>query len=79
MTWNFTQERPAVLRCGAKCRRQQLSLMMGVVSFSDGNTHASGRESTEKFRHSSIAARSPSGNAARRTKYVDFGGSMSPR
>ena len=56
VTWKFTQERPAALKCGAKCRRQQLSLIMGVLIFSDGNTHASGRQSTERLCHFSTAA-----------------------
>jgi hypothetical protein len=64
----LTHSGPAAFSVGGKFRRQQLSFDNGVVSFSEGKTHAAGRVSIETALHSSIAARKPSEIAAPRTE-----------
>ena len=52
MTWKFAQARPTGFSLGRKLRLQQLSLARGVISFSDGNTHASAQVSSDTARES---------------------------
>jgi hypothetical protein len=42
ITWKLAQSRSTVFNLGRKLRRQQFSFESGEVTFSDGNTHASG-------------------------------------
>jgi hypothetical protein len=79
ITWRFAQANPIGLSFDRNPRLQQLSLANGVISFSEGNTHASGLVSSDTVRQSSMVESNPSESAAWRTDRTDFGESMSPR
>ena len=64
MTWKFAQARPTGFSLGRKLRLQQLSLARGVISFSDGNTHASAQVSSDTARQSLMEMSNPSERAA---------------
>lgn len=78
ITWKFAQSRPTGLSRGRIPRYQTLSRHIGVLRFSERNTHASGSSSIAINHSASSAAVREGITTTRRDDFV-LGVSISPR